>query len=145
MQYQEYLKELPDVVRKIIEDANVPEKMRQLAKEYKLHLDKWSALENEIMLALVGAKQPEALAENIKRAIDVDSTVAVAITEDVAKLVFHPIRERLEQELNGRKSARDTLINQPQQPAQKNYTYSPGVKSTERKTIHDDPYREPIE
>ncbi len=145
MKYQEYLKELPDIVRKIIEDANVPEKMRQLAKEYKLHLDKWTALENEIMLSLVGAKPPENLAENIRRAIGVDTTVATAITEDVAKFVFYPIRTKLEQELNNRKSARETLMNKTQQTEQKNYTYSPGVKSTERKTIHDDPYREPIE
>ena len=52
-QIGEQFKKLPKVVQDAILSADVEMHMRELADKHKLHFDQWSALENEVMFALL--------------------------------------------------------------------------------------------
>src|SRR3990167_6001503 len=90
---------LPKVVRDSILSADVEQHMRQLAEHHKLHLDQWSALENEVMFALLGFVPVENLAANIEKEVGVPRETAGALAEDISHIVFEPIREMLEKNL----------------------------------------------
>jgi hypothetical protein len=92
-------KELPKVVQDAITSADVQKRMRALADTNKLHLDQWESLENEVMLALLGFQPIEDLQKNIKSEVGVTDEVARALTEEVSKIVFEPIREEMERQL----------------------------------------------
>jgi hypothetical protein len=96
---KERFKELPKVVRDAIISADVEKRMRALADTQKLHLDQWESLENEVMLALLGFQPIEDLEKNIKSEVGVTDEVAHLLTQEVSKIVFEPIREEMERQL----------------------------------------------
>ena len=96
---KERLQELPKAVRDSITSVEVEKKLQELAEHHKLHLDKWDALENEVMLTLIGLEPIAKLAENIKNELDVSQETANALTEDISTAIFVPIREELQREL----------------------------------------------
>lgn len=100
-QLAERFRQLPPVVQKAITSADVQTQLRALADTHKLHLDQWTLLENEVMLALLGFQPAEDLADNLKKELDIDDTTASALAADVSRIVFVPIREQLERELEG--------------------------------------------
>lgn len=168
---QERFKGLPKVVQDAITSADVEKRMRELADTQKLHLDQWESLENEVMLALLGFQPVEDLEKNIKSEVGVSDEVAKTLTENISKIVFEPIREELERELehpeakaaslSGVEQAGKTALQTETAPqvapatpppppneqksvrAPVSETYKPGQISTDRKEVHEDPYREP--
>lgn len=167
---QERFKQLPKVVQDAITSADVEKRMRALADTNKLHIDQWESLENEVMLALLGFQPIEDLQKNIKGEVGVTDDVAKTLTADISKIVFEPIREEMERQLehpdakaetlSGPEQARkDVLASEkasvapgtpPDAPNQEKVvrapvseSYKPGQASAERKEVHDDPYREP--
>ncbi len=96
---QERFKQLPPIVQKAILSADVEKNLQHLAERHKLHFDQWEALEEEVQYALMGFKPAEGLAESIKAAIGADEETATALAADISKIVFEPIREELEREL----------------------------------------------
>lgn len=167
----ERFKQLPKVVQDAITSADVEKRMRELADTQKLHLDQWEALENEVMLALLGFQPIEDLEKNIKNEVGVPDDVAKTLTENVSKIVFEPIRAELERELEHPDAKAQTLTGVEQAgkaamqaetlrtvapatpPPEANQektvrapiseAYKPGQISSERKEVHEDPYREP--
>lgn len=95
----ERFKKLPKVVQDAITSAEVEKHLRELANAHKLHLDQWTALENEVMLALLGFEPATNLAANIKSEVGVDEAAAAALAADISKIVFEPIRGELERRL----------------------------------------------
>ena len=93
------LAQLPKVVRESITSADIEKRLRELANTNKLHLDQWERLEKEVMLALLGFKNPASLEENIKKEVGVDDQAAATLTDEISRIVFEPIREELEREL----------------------------------------------
>jgi len=93
-------KELPKPVQNAITSADVEKHMRELADTQKLHLDQWDALENEVMLALLGFQPVEDLEKNIKSEVGVSDDVAKELATQVSKIVFEPIRGELERQLS---------------------------------------------
>lgn len=164
---------LPKPVQNAITSTDVEKRLRVLADTYKLHLDQWELLENEVKLALYGFQPVEDLGGNIEKEIGVSQELARSLAEDVSRIIFEPIRQQLERQLehpeakseekSGVEAAREQVLAGNQQetppvvpatppqspPATKvergpaSGTYKPGETSTERKNIHDDPYREP--
>src|SRR3989344_1469422 len=90
---------LPKVVQDAITSADVEKRLRVLADTHKLHLDQWETLENEVMLALLGFSPTEELVENIKTEVGVPENVAQELAGDISKVIFEPIRQELEREL----------------------------------------------
>lgn len=93
---QERFQKLPPVVQNAITSADVEKHLRELAQTHRLHLDQWTALENEVMLALLGLEPVADLAKNIKSEVGVDDAVATALASDISTIVFAPIRGELE-------------------------------------------------
>ena len=98
-QIQERFKQLPKVVQDAITSADVEKRLRALAETQKLHVDQWQALENEVMLALLGFSPIDELAGSIQKEVGVSEDIAKQIAGDISKIVFEPIRQELERGL----------------------------------------------
>jgi hypothetical protein len=165
------LKALPPVVQKAITSSDVEKNLRTMADGKKLHVDQWQALENEVMFALLGFKEVADLEKNLVKSVGVTTEVAHALALDVNRIVFEPIRQELERELqhpdaqkaavSSTEAARTEALSQeaaatapaPTPAVAKPDTtaarapasgaYKPGEASSQRKSVTDDPYREP--
>lgn len=166
--------QLPQSVQEAVTSAEVEKKLRALAQKHKLHLDQWVLLENEIMLTLLGLEDPENMATNIAKQVRVGADTAQAIVNDIATLVFAPIRQTLQQGAPGEgtrpmvkstvQSDSDGLVIPGQTPAPQETpstieasntknrptdlsgsAYQTGTSSVARKNVVGDPYREPVE
>ena len=174
---KERFDELPHAVQNAITSADITKGLRELAKTNKLHLDQWETLENEVMMTLFGVFPLDELEENIKKHVGVSEDMAKLLTENISKIVFQPIREQLERELehpdakaagvSDVDAARTQILagedkpaapaapavlpaTPPSEPptekivrASVSESYKAGETSTARKSVHDDPYREP--
>ena len=100
---------MPKVVQNAIRSSDVEKHLRELANTHKLHLDQWETLENEVMLALLAFKPAEDLKTNIKNEVVVTDDVATALAEDISRIVFEPIREQLERELEHPEAKAETV------------------------------------
>lgn len=110
--------QLPKVIRDAITSADVEKHLRELATTHKLHLDQWEALENEVMMVLFGVNPIDQLQNNIKKQVSVTDDVAKALTEDISKTVFGPIRSELEQALEPQKPERQHAEADTEKPEQ---------------------------
>lgn len=97
--FAERFAQLPKVIQRAIRSAEIEKQLRKLAETHKLHLDKWELLENEVRLALYGFQPTEDLSKNIENEVGVTKETADALTVDISKTIFQPIREELEREL----------------------------------------------
>jgi hypothetical protein len=96
---QERFAQLPKVIQDAITSAEVEKHLRSLAETHKLHLDQWTALENEVMLTLLGFQKAEDLTESIRSQVGMPAEAAAALAEGISKAVFEPIRGELERNL----------------------------------------------
>lgn len=95
-QMKEAYARLPKTIQQAITSADVQKHLRALADTHKLHLDQWTALENEVMLALLGIEPIGALPKNIQTEVGVDTATSTALSKDISEIVFAPIRGELE-------------------------------------------------
>ena len=96
---KERFAQLPTPVQKAITSTDVEKHLRALADTHKLHVDQWEALENEVMMTLLGVTPIEELQAGIKKYVNVPDEVASALAGDISKEVFQPIRSELERSL----------------------------------------------
>ncbi len=96
---KERFQQLPKAVQDAITSADLEKRLRDLANTHKLHLDQWEMLENEVMLTLLGIQHVEELEQNITSHVGIDSANAHALASSINVLVFEPIREQLERNL----------------------------------------------
>ncbi len=166
-QLQERFSTLPRIVQEAIVSADVEHHLRELSTLYKLHIDQWEQLENEVMLAMLGIQSVDALAANVEKEVGVPADVATALVRDISRVVFEPIRVALEHELEKKEAAplpsapvssRESVVAPaPPVPATPppaphamrvmrvpivNDGYRPGETSVSRASVADDPYRE---
>lgn len=150
---KEAFERLPAVLRDAISSSDVQASLRKLADTYKLHLDKWDILENEIMMALLGITDPNRLMANIMQEVGLPKEQALAITKDVAAIVFDPIQSKLRAEVGEARSAVEeadaTTLRTRHTIDLSKFTQTPvDPKAYEPQTQHayasDDPYHEPL-
>lgn len=96
---QKRFKALPKVIQAAITSADVQKELRALADTNKLHIDQWQLLENDVMLTLLGFQPTEELADHLKADLDISAEMAASLAADISRIVFQPIREQLEREL----------------------------------------------
>lgn len=168
---RERFAQLPKVVQDAINSSHIEENLRKLADGKSLHVDQWQTLENEVMLAVLGFQPAVKLEDNLRASLKVTPEIAHELAVGVNNIVFEPIRQELERELqhpdakaaavSGTEAARTEAISQeaaaaapaPTPAAPKPETtaarapasgaYKPGEPSSQRKAVADDPYREP--
>lgn len=90
---------LPKVVQDAITSADIQKRLRQLADTHQLHVDQWESLENEVMLTLLGIEAVENFEKNLTNEVGVTPDIAHTLAESVNSVVFEPIREELERQL----------------------------------------------
>src|SRR3989344_7929908 len=98
-QLQERLTKLPKVVQEAITSSEIEKHLRKIADTHKLHLDQWQVLENEVMLALLGFLPVEELEDDIRKKIGVTPEIARELATKINQIVFEPIRQELERQL----------------------------------------------
>ncbi|MEK7601110.1 MAG: hypothetical protein AAB480_01070 [Patescibacteria group bacterium] len=96
---KEQFKKLPRVVQEAIVSADVEKHLRELAETHKLHLDQWTALENEVQMTLLGIDDSGELMQNIRDKVHVPEETAKALVQSISEVVFEPIRQELERQL----------------------------------------------
>ena len=106
---QEQFELLPKVVQDAINSTKMEEQFQTLVKKHGLHIDQWDALEDQIMLTVLGLADPEELEEYAIKEIGIEPEKARAVIDDVAVTVFKPIREELDREL-GSPQAKDEAL-----------------------------------
>jgi preprotein translocase subunit SecA len=169
-QIQEHFQKLPKVLQDAITSAEIEKHLREIADTYKLHLDQWNELENEVMLALMGMRPAKDLKDSIVHNVGIEETLAISLAADISRVVFDPVREELErhlehpdaqakqesgiekltaQEIASNKVSPAPLAPLPTAPETKavrapiSEVYKPGETSSTRKDIVNDPYRVP--
>lgn len=170
-QLKERYMQLPEVVRNAITSADIQKQLRAVSDNHKLHVDQWAILENEVMLALLGFQNPQDLPRNIQNHVEVNEAEANALSNDINKIVFEPIRQELERqlehpeakekEMSAEEAARAQILAteaptgvlpatppapKPTEKAVRapiSSSYTSRQASTNRKNVTDDPYREP--
>lgn len=169
-QLSERFVQLPPVVQRAITSADVEKHLRELATTHKLHIDQWDKLENEVMLTLFGFQRTEDLPTNIAKEVGMDAAAASTLAADISHIVFEPIRQELERQLEHPEAqvaktsdvddVRARVLAQsssvapatppPAPPTAKveraplPATYTQTAASHERKSIEGDPYREQL-
>ena len=98
-QLAERFHQLPKVVQDAITSTDIEKRLRELATAHKLHVDEWDALENEVMLTILGFQRPEDLATNIQKETSISIETARGLAESISAVVFDPIRKELERQL----------------------------------------------
>jgi len=95
----EQFQALPQVVQDAILSADTEARLRELSDKHKLHVDKWGALQDQVMLALLGIRPAEDLQKNIRESANIPDETAAALASDISQIIFEPIRQELEREL----------------------------------------------
>jgi hypothetical protein len=101
---------LPAVVQRAILSSELEQKMRTLAEKHKIHLDKWTLLENEITYALFGITAPEDLPDNIVKHVGLSREEAVQINNAAVEIIFEPIRKQLQDTISAEKAGRKVPV-----------------------------------
>ena len=162
--------QLPKVVRDAIASTDVQKQLRAVSDNHKLHIDQWAKLENEVLVTLLGFQAPSDLPKNIANEIGIDMQSALSLANDINTIVFEPIRQELERELEHPDAqakeltttevARNQILAQESAPTIQPATppmpkptekavrtpvssnYSARQASSERNSATGDPYRE---
>ena len=100
---------LPKVVQDAITSADIEKRLRTVSDKHKLHIDQWQILQNEVMLTLLGMQDVSELAEEIHSAVGITTEEANSLTEDLNTIVFEPIRQELERQLES-PDAKDKVL-----------------------------------
>lgn len=96
---KEQFRRLPKVVQQAIVSADVEKQLRELADKHNLHLDQWGILEDQVQMTLLGIKHNDELAANIQSELALSAEEAQSLAADVSRIVFEPIRQELERQL----------------------------------------------
>ncbi len=104
-----YFETLPEPVQNAILSNDLEKNLRSLAQTHKLHLDQWQVLESEVMFALLGVKPVEGLSSVIQASLSLSAAEAAALTADISRAVFEPIREEMERTLGAPQAEKEDV------------------------------------
>lgn len=151
-QIKKRLAELPSDVRQAIESVDLGEKVRAVGTRHGLHIDQLAALEDEIMLVMLGFADPSEFTERLEQGLGLLPEKATEVTGEVVEEFFLPIRESMKHFMAAQ-TAEHTLTAPTEKPvlmpaaeatlAEK--TITPAPKAATPRNYAKDPYREPIE
>ena len=86
---------LPEDIKKVISDADLPTKIENIANKNDLHIDQSGGLVTEVYLVMLGVDKSDNFAKNISKNLGISLNLAIAIEGDINKEIFLPIRESL--------------------------------------------------
>lgn len=92
---EEHFKELPVVIQDVVLKSNWQAKIRAIVQKYKLHIDQGAAIENLVLLTMIGVYDPEDFTDQAHEYARVSEEQAVQISLDVEQEIFKEIRQKL--------------------------------------------------
>lgn len=92
---QEQFKLLPKIIQDTILNSNWEEKIRRVVKNNNLHVDQGAAIENLVLITMLGIETPETFVQNAKEYAEVSEEQAYTISSEVEREIFGDIRRKL--------------------------------------------------
>ncbi len=93
---KERLEVLPEEIKMAIKSTDLAVKFNAISEKHSLLLDKNAILQNETMFVMLGLESTNDFVRNIERELDISRNEAVAITMDINKEIFDPLRSSLQ-------------------------------------------------
>ncbi len=91
----EQFKTLPPVIRDTILNSNWQDKIRRVVKVNNLHIDQGAAIENLVLITMLGIETPEDFVKNAMEYAEVTEEQAYNISAEVEREIFGDIRKKL--------------------------------------------------
>lgn len=92
---QEQFKTLPKVIQDTILNSKWEEKIRRIVTTNNLHVDQGAAIENLVLITMLGIETPETFVQNAKEYAQVSEEQAYNISAEVEREIFGDIRKKL--------------------------------------------------
>ncbi len=92
---QEQFKTLPKIIQDTITSSLWQEKIRRVVKVNNLHIDQGAAIENLVLITMLGIETPENFVKNAQEYARVDYDQALVISAQVEREIFGDIRKKL--------------------------------------------------
>lgn len=108
---KELMKEVPPPIRAFFASGKVETVAKSLMLKYQLHIDQGAILEREMILLLLGLKNPTEFVQTLLEEGKLDNQTINDIVQDVNAQIFVPLREEV------RRGAGDQAPARPEEPA----------------------------
>lgn len=92
---QEQFQTLPKVIQDTILTSNWQEKIRRIVKSNNLHVDQGAAIENLVIITMLGIETPENFVKLAQEYANVNYDQALGISSEVEREIFGDIRKKL--------------------------------------------------
>lgn len=113
------LQELPEDVRKAIEDANLGEHVQDIGADNHLHIDQIGKLEDETLLVMLGFTSVEDFPERIRAELNIAAEDAGIIAANINSEIFLPIRASMQKFMEERAKSAGEKTNHVEAPQPK--------------------------
>lgn len=90
---KELLKEVPPPIRAFFASGKVETVAKNLMQKNKLHIDQGAVVEREIILLLLGLKDPAEFVKILSEEAKLDAQTVNSIVQDINAQIFIPLRE----------------------------------------------------
>ncbi len=90
---QERFKKLPAPIQEMVTSPDTQRLVQDIGKRYGLHIDEMGALENELIIVLLGLEMPQALPHNVMKATHLKEEEAMKIATELNEKLLEPLRE----------------------------------------------------
>lgn len=109
------MKVLPDEIKQVIKSTDFAIKFNVVADKHDLRLDQNGRLQTETILVMLGLETTDDFVRNIERELEISRNEAIAITMDINREIFNPIRSSLQkmQEEENTEPEKNPIVNQP--------------------------------
>jgi len=95
-QLREKFQTLPQKIKDVMIAVETVEKIIDITKKHKLHIDKMGVLSDEVSLVMMGLTRPNEFMYKIEKSLNVSSDLAKEITKEINEEIFIKIREELQ-------------------------------------------------
>ncbi len=112
-QIKEQFLSLPKAVQDIITDSGWQFTIRDIIKKFNLRVDQGGVIEQETMFVMFGFEDADTFLENIQREAQLDKKTALALEEEVARVIFAPLRKALIQKTDEMDAAESVIAPAP--------------------------------
>src|SRR3989338_8306764 len=90
---KELMKEVPAPIRAFFASGKVEVVAKNLMQKYQLHIDQGAVVEREIILLLLGLKDPAEFTKALAEEAKLDQQTVNGIVQDINTQIFIPLRE----------------------------------------------------
>ncbi len=95
---QDAFDKLPEQLKATISSPEIQDSIEVLSEKYNLHIDQIGELVDEIGLVLLNLHSSADFVTNVSQRLGISSKITLALSQDINKVIFDPIRNLLKSE-----------------------------------------------